>query len=224
MNPLVPSKELETTTVTLDEIVYHRRVRVLDHAEQTSIEACRTFGISRTTYYRWADQARCYGLAALMPKARPSLRCRPRSRPRPSRWCWPKWSPRPPSAPARAPRGTQGDPVGVGGSSKKRLRHFRHDLPSGVETGRNVVVVEPGCGHEHDLGPHHLPIRQRIPAGPRFELGSLLRTSKSATLRSVHTRRPDHRAESSVPRPPGRAGTRWLRESHNYCHAIRGLR
>lgn len=29
MNPLVPSKELETTTVTLDEIVYHRRVRVL---------------------------------------------------------------------------------------------------------------------------------------------------------------------------------------------------
>jgi len=71
MDPLVPSTELETTTVTLDEIVYHRRVRVLDHAGQTSIaEACRTFGISRTTYYRWAARARRYGLAALMPKGR----------------------------------------------------------------------------------------------------------------------------------------------------------
>jgi transposase-like protein len=35
-------------------------------------EACRTFGISRTTYYRWADRARRYSLAALMPKARRS--------------------------------------------------------------------------------------------------------------------------------------------------------
>jgi len=73
MNPLVPSKELETTTVTLDEIVYHRRVRVLDRAGQTSVtEACRTFGISRTTYYRWAGRAERYGVAALMPKCRRS--------------------------------------------------------------------------------------------------------------------------------------------------------
>ncbi len=73
MNALVLPKELETTTVTLDEIVYHRRVRVLDHAGRTSVaEACRTFGISRTTYYRWADRARRYGLAALMPKGRRS--------------------------------------------------------------------------------------------------------------------------------------------------------
>jgi transposase InsO family protein len=71
MKLLVPTKELETTTVTLAEIIYHRRVRVLDHAGQTSIaEACRTFGISRTTYYRWADRAARYGLAALMPKQR----------------------------------------------------------------------------------------------------------------------------------------------------------
>lgn len=73
MNALVLPTELETTTVTLDEIVYHRRVRVLDHAGQTSVtEACRTFGISRTTYYRWADRARRYGLAALMPRGRRS--------------------------------------------------------------------------------------------------------------------------------------------------------
>ncbi len=73
MNLLVPTKEPETTTVTLDEIIYHQRVRVLDHAGQTSItDACRTFGISRTTYYRWADRAARYGLGALMPKGRRS--------------------------------------------------------------------------------------------------------------------------------------------------------
>jgi transposase-like protein len=33
-------------------------------------EACRTFGISRTTYYRWAGRAQRYGLAALLPKGR----------------------------------------------------------------------------------------------------------------------------------------------------------
>ncbi len=73
MEPLVLPTELETTTVTLDEIIYHRRVRLLDHAGQTSItQACRTFGISRTTYYRWAGRAAHYGLAALMPKGRRS--------------------------------------------------------------------------------------------------------------------------------------------------------
>jgi hypothetical protein len=65
---LVPTKEpQESTTVTPAEIIYHRRVQVLDRAGQTSVtEACRTFGISRTTYYRWAGRAqrsgwlRCY--------------------------------------------------------------------------------------------------------------------------------------------------------------------
>jgi transposase-like protein len=57
--------------VTPAEIIYHRRVQVLDRAGQTSVtEACRTFGISRTTYYRWAGRARRYGLAALLPKGR----------------------------------------------------------------------------------------------------------------------------------------------------------
>jgi len=71
MKLLVPTKELEHTTVTLEEIIYHRRVRVLDHAGQTTIaEACRVFGVSRTTFYRWAERARRYGLAALMPKGR----------------------------------------------------------------------------------------------------------------------------------------------------------
>jgi hypothetical protein len=56
VDPLVPTKDpQESTTVTPAEIIYHRRVQVLDRAGQTSVtEACRTFGISRTTYYRWA--------------------------------------------------------------------------------------------------------------------------------------------------------------------------
>jgi hypothetical protein len=72
VDPLVPTKEpQEPTTVTPAEIIYHRRVQVLDRAGQTSVtEACRTFGISRTTYYRWAGRAQRYGLAALLPKDR----------------------------------------------------------------------------------------------------------------------------------------------------------
>jgi hypothetical protein len=43
--------------MTPAEIIYHRRVQVLDRAGQTSVtEACRTSGISRTTYYRWAGR------------------------------------------------------------------------------------------------------------------------------------------------------------------------
>jgi hypothetical protein len=51
VDPLVPTKEpQEPTTVTPAQIIYQRRVRVLDRAGQTSVtEACRTFGISRTT-------------------------------------------------------------------------------------------------------------------------------------------------------------------------------
>jgi hypothetical protein len=51
VDPLVPTKEpQEPTTVTPAEIIYHRRVQVLDRAGQTSVtDACRTFGVSRTT-------------------------------------------------------------------------------------------------------------------------------------------------------------------------------
>jgi hypothetical protein len=51
VDPLVPTKEpQEPTTVTPAQIIYQRRVRVLDRAGHTSVtEACRDFGISRTT-------------------------------------------------------------------------------------------------------------------------------------------------------------------------------
>jgi transposase InsO family protein len=72
VDPLVPTKEpQESTTVTPAEIIYHRRVQVLDHAGRTSVtDACRTFGVSRTSYYRWVHRAQRYGLAALLPKGR----------------------------------------------------------------------------------------------------------------------------------------------------------
>jgi transposase len=72
VDPLVPTKEpQESTTVTPAEIIYHRRVQVLDRAGQTSVtQACRTFGVSRTTSYRWAGRAQRYGLAALLANGR----------------------------------------------------------------------------------------------------------------------------------------------------------
>jgi transposase InsO family protein len=58
--------------VTRDEIIYHRRTRVLEHAAQAGnvAQTCRTFGISRKTFYEWRNVAERYGLEALMPKAR----------------------------------------------------------------------------------------------------------------------------------------------------------
>jgi transposase InsO family protein len=58
--------------VTPTEIIYQRRVRVLEHAKTTGnvAETCRTFGISRTRFYEWRNRAERYGLASLMPKDR----------------------------------------------------------------------------------------------------------------------------------------------------------
>ena len=72
MDPLVPTKEpKEPITVTPNEIIYHRRVRVMEHARKTNVsDARRTFGVSRTTFYRWQDRVEVGGLDALMPKGR----------------------------------------------------------------------------------------------------------------------------------------------------------
>ncbi|MCX9191454.1 transcription antitermination regulator [Carbonactinospora thermoautotrophica] len=53
--------------MTAEDIIYQRRVRLLEYAAQVGVSAaCRAFGISRTTYYRWEARARRYGLSALM--------------------------------------------------------------------------------------------------------------------------------------------------------------
>lgn len=52
-------------------IIYHRRVRVLETAREAGVTgACRTFGVSRTSYYRWKERVDRYGLDALWPKDR----------------------------------------------------------------------------------------------------------------------------------------------------------
>lgn len=58
--------------MTPAEIIYQRRARVLDHAAKTGniAETCRTFGVSRTTFYKWRSVAERYGVEALMPKDR----------------------------------------------------------------------------------------------------------------------------------------------------------
>jgi transposase InsO family protein len=72
MDPLVPLTEpKEPITVTPAEIIYQRRVRVLEHAKKTTVsEASRVFGVSRKTIHQWRNRAQAYGLAALMPKTR----------------------------------------------------------------------------------------------------------------------------------------------------------
>jgi transposase InsO family protein len=58
--------------MTPDEVIFHRRVQCLAHASRIGniTEACRVFGVSRTTFYEWSNTAAAYGLEALMPKGR----------------------------------------------------------------------------------------------------------------------------------------------------------
>lgn len=58
--------------MTHEDIVYDRRVRLIDYAAKIDnvAEACRVFGVSRKTYYEWVKKAEAYGLSALLPKER----------------------------------------------------------------------------------------------------------------------------------------------------------
>ena len=72
MDPLVPTKEpKEPITVTpkrssITGVSVSWNTRV----ETNVSEACRTFGVSRTTFYRWQRRVETGGLEALMPKGR----------------------------------------------------------------------------------------------------------------------------------------------------------
>src|SRR5438270_6468466 len=57
---------------------------------------------------------------------------------------------------------------------EEALAPLRHDLPAHVQPCRDLVVVQAGGGHEHDLGAHHVPIRQRIATGSLFQRLPLL--------------------------------------------------
>ena len=58
--------------MTHEDIVYDRRVRVIEHAAKIGnvSEACRVFGVSRKSYYEWIAKAEQYGLSALLPRER----------------------------------------------------------------------------------------------------------------------------------------------------------
>lgn len=58
--------------MTHEDIVYDRRVRLIEHAARINnvSEACRVFGVSRKTYYEWIKKAEQYGLSALLPRER----------------------------------------------------------------------------------------------------------------------------------------------------------
>ena len=54
-----------------DDVLFGYRLRVLDHAARTSVsEACRLFGIHRSTYYVWRRRVERHGLEILRPRER----------------------------------------------------------------------------------------------------------------------------------------------------------
>jgi transposase len=54
-----------------DDVLFGYRLQLFDYAARTSVsEACRTFGIHRSTYYRWKGQVERHGLEVLRPRER----------------------------------------------------------------------------------------------------------------------------------------------------------
>jgi transposase len=57
--------------VTQDDLLFGYRLRLFERAARTSVsEACRTFGVHRSTYYRWRRQVERHGLEMLRPRER----------------------------------------------------------------------------------------------------------------------------------------------------------
>jgi transposase len=54
-----------------DDVLFGYRLQLLDHAARTSVsEACRTFGVHRSTVYRWKRLVDRHGLEVLRPRER----------------------------------------------------------------------------------------------------------------------------------------------------------
>jgi transposase InsO family protein len=57
--------------VTNDDALFGYRLQLFDLAARTSVsEACRTFGVHRSTYYAWRKQVERHGLEILRPRER----------------------------------------------------------------------------------------------------------------------------------------------------------
>jgi len=57
--------------VSHDDVLFGYRLQLFDLAGRTSVShACRTFGVHRSTYYRWKAQVERHGLEVLRPRER----------------------------------------------------------------------------------------------------------------------------------------------------------
>jgi transposase len=54
-----------------DDVLFGYRLQLFDYAARTSVsEACRTFGVHRSTYYVWKQRVERHGLEMLRPRER----------------------------------------------------------------------------------------------------------------------------------------------------------
>ena len=57
--------------VTDDDVLFGFRLQLFDDAARTSVsEACRVFGVHRSTFYVWKRRAERHGLGILRPRER----------------------------------------------------------------------------------------------------------------------------------------------------------
>ena len=57
--------------MTQDDVLFGHRLQLFDYAARTNVaHACRTFGVHRSTYYRWKRQVDACGLEMLRPRER----------------------------------------------------------------------------------------------------------------------------------------------------------
>ena len=57
--------------MTEDDVLFGYRLQLFDLAARTTVShACRTFGVHRSTYYRWKAQVHRQGLEMLRPRER----------------------------------------------------------------------------------------------------------------------------------------------------------
>src|SRR3954454_1894246 len=66
-----PPSEWSTSRMTQDDVLFGYRLQLFDLAARTTVShACRTFGVHRSTYYRWKAQVDRQGLEMLRPRER----------------------------------------------------------------------------------------------------------------------------------------------------------
>src|SRR5215211_1106234 len=62
---------MERSRMTQDDVLFGYRLRLFDLAARSTVtHACRTFGVHRSTYYRWRRQVERSGLEMLRPRER----------------------------------------------------------------------------------------------------------------------------------------------------------